>query len=120
MKTKRKKKTAAQKAAAARKAKASLARDNISRRTLGNIVRGVAKFHGLSRDDMAVIVKDAASQMSRLMQGHDEEFSADRLVGYLRRLDCPVSVIVGRPNRPLPNGRRVGRQAGMWTRVVRG
>jgi len=44
-------------------------------------------------------VKDAASQMSRLMTGHVEEFSTDRLVDFLLRLGCDVRVMVNRRKR---------------------
>ena len=54
---------------------------------------------GLSRNDAAAIVKDAASQMSRLMTGHVEEFSTDRLVDFLLRLGCDVRVMVNRGKR---------------------
>ena len=54
---------------------------------------------GLSRNDAAAIVKDAASQMSRLMTGHVEEFSTDRLVDFLQRLGCDVRVMVNRRKR---------------------
>jgi predicted XRE-type DNA-binding protein len=53
----------------------------------------------LSRNDAAAIVKDAASQMSRLMTGHVEEFSTDRLVDFLLRLGCDVRVMVNRRKR---------------------
>lgn len=98
---KRKKKTAAQKKAAAKKANRSLATDGLSRRALGGMIRRRAKDLQLSRDDMAIVVGDAASQMSRLMKGHDEEFSADRLVKFLARLGYIVTL-----NMHLPSGSR--------------
>lgn len=68
--------------------------DGINRVILGNAVRERITRLGLSRDEAAKIVKDAASQMSRLMTFHDDEFSADRLVKMLVRLGCSVNVNV--------------------------
>jgi predicted XRE-type DNA-binding protein len=54
---------------------------------------------GLTRNDAAVVVKDAASQMSRLMTGHVNEFSTDRLVDFLLRLGSDVKITVRHPKK---------------------
>ena len=54
---------------------------------------------GLSRNDAARIVRDAPSQISRLMTGHFEEFSTDRLVEFLLRLGSDVRIMVNHRKR---------------------
>ncbi len=101
-----------------KKEKARIARalenDGLSRRALADAVRREALRRGLSRDDMAAITKDAASQMSRLMTGHDDEFSADRLVKMLTRLGRSVTLYIGRPRRSA----RLPRVADLETRKI--
>lgn len=64
----------------------------IPRVQLASIVeRQIDKF-GLSRNDAAIIVRDAASQVSRLMTGHAYEFSSDRLIEWLTRLGTDVTL----------------------------
>lgn len=77
-----------------RKAAASLRRDAISRTLLAKQVQGRLKAFGLSQTMAAKIVDDAATQMSRLMNGHFAEFSADRLVKMLLRLGSDVTVTI--------------------------
>ena len=76
------------------KAAASLRRDAISRTLLAKQVQGRLKAFGLSQTMAAKIVDDAATQMSRLMNGHFAEFSADRLVKMLLRLGSDVTVTI--------------------------
>jgi predicted XRE-type DNA-binding protein len=76
------------------KAAASLRRDAISRTLLAKQVQGRLKAYGLSQTMAAKIVDDAATQMSRLMNGHFAEFSADRLVKMLLRLGSDVTLTV--------------------------
>lgn len=71
-----------------------LANDSIPRALLGReLQRRIDRF-GLSRNDAGAIVDDAPSQMSRLMTGHFDEFSADRLVKMLLRLGTDVEVVL--------------------------
>jgi predicted XRE-type DNA-binding protein len=81
---------------------AKLKRDGIPRDRLWVAVFDRIVQFGLSRDLAAVIVRDAASQMSRLMTGNVSEFSADRLALMLVRLACDIDIVV----RPLqgPSG----------------
>ena len=65
------------------KARAALEKEHLSRRTIAREVQWRIESLGLTRAVAALIVKDAASQLSRLMTGHVHEFSADRLVGML-------------------------------------
>jgi|SRR5687767_12407659 predicted XRE-type DNA-binding protein len=77
------------------KSRGSLLRhDSIPRSPLGREVqRQIARF-GLSREAAAVVVGDAASQVSRLMTGHIREFSADRLAKMLIRLGSDVTISI--------------------------
>jgi len=76
------------------KAAASLKRDAISRTLLARAVQSRLKAFGLTQTRAAKIVDDAATQMSRLMNGHFAEFSADRLVRMLLRLGSNVTVTI--------------------------
>jgi predicted XRE-type DNA-binding protein len=82
-----------------------LARDTIPRRILGYEVRRLILKFGLSREVAAVVVDDAASQMSRLMVGHYREFSADRLVRMLLRLGSDVTIVIQHPPKLGRRGR---------------
>jgi predicted XRE-type DNA-binding protein len=72
----------------------TLRRDAIPRDKLAMELQRRIVFLGLSRNDAAAAVDDAASQLSRLMTGHVLDFSADRIVKMLLRLGCDVEVIV--------------------------
>ena len=69
-------------------------RGNIPRSVLAREVqRRIDKF-GLSRNVAAIVIGDAATQVSRLMTGHANEFSADRLMGFLLRLGSDVTITI--------------------------
>lgn len=68
--------------------------DGINRVALGDALRRFADRRSIGRDKMAALVKDAPSQMSRLMTGHDDEFSADRLIKMMARLGFLVTVTI--------------------------
>ena len=93
-KVRRKKSTKAQIAARRKKERESLKKDGIPRAVLGRETQRQIERFGLSRDDAALVVKDAASQMSRLMTGHLAEFSADRLAKMLTRLGSSITITV--------------------------
>ena len=82
-----------------------LAKDSIPRSILGRELQRRINAFGLSRDAAAKLVDDAASQMSRLMTGHIEEFSADRLVKMLLRLGTDVDITLRHSNRLGKSGR---------------
>src|SRR5262245_10420826 len=84
-------------------AQSSLKRDNIPRAVLGRETQRQIDRFELSREAAGRVVRDAASQMSRLMTGHFAEFSADRLVGMLVRLGSNVTITIRHARRP---GRR--------------
>jgi predicted XRE-type DNA-binding protein len=84
-------KTAAQRM---KKERASLKKDGIPRAVLGRETQRQIERFQLSRDQAAVVVKDAASQMSRLMTGHLAEFSADRLAKMLTRLGSDITITI--------------------------
>lgn len=68
--------------------------DVVSRTRLGRIIQKRADQLQLSRNAMGERVKDAPSQMSRLMTNHFNEFSVERLVRYASMLGCDVTVSV--------------------------
>jgi predicted XRE-type DNA-binding protein len=98
-------------ASSARKAAAALKRDAISRTLLAREVQRQLKTLGLTQTMAARIVNDAATQMSRLMNGHFVEFSADRLVRMLLRLGSDVTVTI-------KHAPRLGRRGRAHVRTV--
>ena len=93
----RARKTARKKTSAAGRSSASLRNDSIPRALLAKELQKRINQLGLSRNDAAIAVGDAASQMSRLMTGHITDFSADRLVKMLLRLGSDVTVTIRHP-----------------------
>ena len=73
---------------------ASLRNDSIPRTAIARELQKRINQLGLSRNDAAIAVGDAASQMSRLMTGHITDFSADRLVKMLLRLGSDVTISI--------------------------
>lgn len=73
----------------------------VPRYDLAAIVQSRISHLGLSRNDAAKVVHDAASQVSRLMTGHANEFSTDRLIDWLNMLGSDVTVTIrhGRQRR---------------------
>lgn len=104
-KTTRKK--ASKKTAAKRmeKERRALRRDGIPRSFLGREAQRQIDRFGLSRDLAAVVVGDAASQMSRLMTGHLAEFSADRLAKMLMKLGSDITITIHHAKRLGRRGR---------------
>lgn len=86
-------------------AREKTARDHLPRIPLAREVQRRIEELGLTRARAARIVKDADSQLSRLMTGHVHEFSADRLVGMLMRLGVDVEVVIRHPPKPKGRGR---------------
>lgn len=74
-----------------------LAKDGILRLQIARAIVKAAEKLGLSRAELALIVRDAASQMSRLMTGHVHEFSADRLALEVLALGGDVEVVLRFP-----------------------
>lgn len=79
------------------KARLAIAEDHLPRGPIARELQWRIQDLGLTRAEAALIVKDAASQMSRLMTGHVHEFSADRLVGMLAALGSDVEVTIRHP-----------------------
>lgn len=77
---------------------AILKRDRLPRKPIGKAVQKRIRDLKLSRAEAALRVNDAASQMSRLMTDHFDEFSADRMVGFLLDLGCNVQLTIGMPS----------------------
>lgn len=101
MKTKRSR--ASKEAAIRRAMRAATKHDGIPREPLGTFVQSLGA--GLSRDEMAARVKDAPSQMSRLMSGHIQEFSADRLAKMARYFGCDLELRIRGPRKGVRYGK---------------
>jgi predicted XRE-type DNA-binding protein len=82
-----------------------LKKDTISRQFLGRQLQKQINRFGMTRAQAGLIVKDAASQMSRLMTNHFEEFSADRLATMLVRLGSDITISIKHPAKPGKKGR---------------
>jgi len=79
--------------------------DAVPRAILGRELQRQIEIFELSREQAAKVVGDAASQMSRLMQGHFHEFSADRLIRFLLKLGTDVTITLTHPRRRGKQGR---------------
>lgn len=88
-----------------RSARGASRRDTIPRATLGRELQRQIDRFGLSRRLAAVAVGEAETQISRLMTGHFNEFSADRLVGMLNRLGSDVTISIRHSPLLGPRGR---------------
>jgi hypothetical protein len=93
----------------AKSSKRKLRGDTIPRAKLAGIIQSVARK--MSREDTGKLVKDAPSQVSRLMNGHIDELSADRMARWLTRLGCNIVIVVRQPH----DGRRRGRVRFVYT-----
>lgn len=83
----------------------------LPRRPFGNAFRKRKKALGLSAATTAHFCREAASQISRLQTGHDEEFSADRIIHHLTCLGVDIDIAI-RPRRTVrPKGR-------VWVRLL--
>jgi len=94
------------------KTRASLKNDSIPRTLLARELQKRINTLGLSRNDAAIAVGDAASQMSRLMTGHITDFSADRLVKMLVRLGSDVTITVRHSRNGMRRRGKVSVRAG--------
>ena len=93
-----------------RAAAATLKKDYVSRTQVGKVIVAHLKKHrkhGLTQTMAANIVGDAATQFSRLCNGHYGEFSIDRLFGFVVELGGEVAIAVRMPNRPFVKRGRV-------------
>jgi predicted XRE-type DNA-binding protein len=77
----------------------------IPKEPLAREIRRLVTERGLSQADAAIVVQDAASQLSLLLSGKLRGFSVDRLVRTLLRLGREVEVVV-RPSARLHRPRR--------------
>lgn len=81
-------------AAERKRIKRALKNDGIPRGPLARALQQRIVHLGLSRDEAGKRLKDAPSQMSRLMTGHIDEFSADRIAKMLVRAGADIDVHV--------------------------
>lgn len=75
-------------------ARRKIAKDRLPREQFALATQQRIIDRGLTRAEAALIVRDAASQLSRLMSGHVHEFSADRLTGMILDLGGSVTVTI--------------------------
>lgn len=87
----------------------ALANDHLPRAPIAREAQRRINELGLTRAEAAILVDDAASQISRLMTGHVNEFSADRLVGMLVGLGSDVEMIIRHPKGRRRRGKVVVR-----------
>jgi predicted XRE-type DNA-binding protein len=80
-------------------AQKSLAKDVLSRRSLGKEVMVAMKRLGLNQTQAARVLRDAPTQLSRLANGNYGEFSVERLTGFLRTFGYKVELRLGRPKQ---------------------
>ena len=90
--------------------RSSLQHDSIPRVALGRELQSQITRFGLTQTAIGKIVNDAATQMSRLMTGHFNEFSADRMVRFLLRLGSDVTISIR-------HAKRLGRRGKVRVRV---
>ena len=74
--------------------KVSRQAQTIPKEPLAREIRRLIVEKGLSQADAAIVVQDAASQLSLLLSGKLRGFSVDRLVRTLLRLGREVEVVV--------------------------
>ena len=67
-------------------------------------IKAIVRYRHLTQGELAVIVGDAASQMSLLLNGKLHGFSTDRLLRTLLRLGTDVDLVL----KPVGAGRRRG------------
>lgn len=84
-------------AARNRHAAQTLKYDMLSRTTLGKELTRYIKANDISQTFFAMLVGDAATQISRLCNGHFAEFSADRLLGFMLKSGYQGRLILIRP-----------------------
>lgn len=86
-------------------AKKSTATDNevISKARLADEIKKIITEKGLTQTAAAAVAHEAQSQMSLVMSGHLQGFSANRLIRILLRLGRNVEIIITRGG-----GSRVG------------
>ena|ERR1039458_10097218 len=96
------------------KRRAKLSTQTIPRERLAAEFRHRVREAGLSFTIVAAIVQDAPSQVSRLMSGHIESFSADRLMRMLTRMGATIDIVIyhsrslARPGRVRVLARKAG------------
>ena len=86
-----------------RASKASRQTQVVPKEPLAREIRRLVAEKGLSQAETAVLVQDAASQLSLLLSGKLRGFSIDRLVRTLLRLGREVEIVVkpsSRVHRP--------------------
>jgi predicted XRE-type DNA-binding protein len=87
-------------------------RDAIPRTQIAKEVQRQIDRFGLTREMAAFVVGDAATQISRLMNGYVEEFSVDRLAKMLTKLGSDVTVSI-------QHARKLGRRGKIKIKVLR-
>jgi len=98
----KRRRASASKASSRTSSRTSRQAQTIPKEPLAREIRRLIEERGLSQVDAAVVVHDAASQLSLLLSGKLRGFSTDRLVRTLLYLDRDVELVV----RPAARKRR--------------
>ncbi len=77
----------------------------ISKARLADEIKKVIAEKGLTQTAAAAVAREAQSQMSLVMSGHLQGFSANRLIRILLRLGRDVEIIIRRAGVPRRGGR---------------
>ena len=88
-----------------KKARAHSENEVVSKARLADEIKKVIAEKGLTQTAAAAVAREAQSQMSLVMSGHLQGFSANRLIRILLRLGRSVEIIIRRPASPSRSGR---------------
>ena len=88
-----------------KKARAHSENEVISKARLADEIKKVIAEKGLTQTAAAAVAREAQSQMSLVMSGHLQGFSANRLIRILLRLGRDVEIIIRRAGVPRRGGR---------------
>lgn len=88
-----------------KKARTHSENEVISKARLADEIKKVIAEKGLTQTAAAAVAREAQSQMSLVMSGHLQGFSANRLIRILLRLGRDVEIIIRRAGVPRRGGR---------------
>jgi predicted XRE-type DNA-binding protein len=72
----------------------------IKKAILAKEIARILRYRGLTQTEAAYIIRDAASQLSLIVTGKLDGFSAERLVRILTRLGRDVQITIRRSRGP--------------------
>lgn len=88
-----------------KKARAHAENEVLSKARLADEIKKVITEKGLTQTAAAAVAREAQSQMSLVMSGHLQGFSANRLIRILLRLGRDVEIIITRTSSARRGGR---------------